>query len=162
MRHYLVVLPTQLSIVAPSIQYHQTRAMALFPFIYFGWPRWVSRICHWCLFQVAKIYLGRTVETIPEWSGDELIRHDIISVREALAERKLNCSNCNVVVGSSEAFNTLDQNMVQQIIDSLEDKKGEPLANVVVVGYSMLFSVGSDNIWNTGLSLKLSNTSCKL
>lgn len=84
--------------------------------------------------QAAKTYLERKFETFPECSRDELIRHGIISVREALSEGKLNGSNCNVaVVGIGEAFNILDPKMVQQIVDSLDDNKDEPPADVAPV-----------------------------
>lgn len=84
--------------------------------------------------QAAKTYLERKFETFPECSRDELIRHGIISVREALAEGKLNGSNCNVaVLGIGEAFNTLDSKTVQQIIDSLEDRTDEPPVDVAPV-----------------------------
>ena len=80
--------------------------------------------------QTAKTYLERKFEAFPECSRDELICHGVISVREALAEGKLNGSNCSVaVVGIGEAFNILDPKMVQKIIDSLDDKVDEPPAD---------------------------------
>eukprot|EP00252_Welwitschia_mirabilis_P026420 TRINITY_DN8680_c0_g1_i1.p1 TRINITY_DN8680_c0_g1~~TRINITY_DN8680_c0_g1_i1.p1 ORF type:complete len:271 (-),score=61.74 TRINITY_DN8680_c0_g1_i1:154-966(-) len=78
--------------------------------------------------QAAKTYLEKKFETFPECSREELIRHGIISVKESVAEGKLNGSNCTVaVVGKDEAFNILDPKTVQEIIDSLEEKIDEPL-----------------------------------
>jgi hypothetical protein len=49
--------------------------------------------------------LERRFETFTKCSRNELIRHGIISVREALAEEKLNDYSCDiVVVGIGEAF----------------------------------------------------------
>ena len=80
--------------------------------------------------QTAKTYLERKFEIFPECSRDELICHGVISVREALAEGKLNGSNGSVViVVIGEAFNILDSKMVQQIINSVNDKVDEPPAN---------------------------------
>ncbi|KAK4768672.1 hypothetical protein SAY87_003813 [Trapa incisa] len=71
--------------------------------------------------QAAKTYLERRFENFMGSSREDLIKDALISVRETLQGEKLKSSICTVaVVGVGEAFHILDQETVQQLIDSFE------------------------------------------
>ncbi|XP_074309036.1 proteasome subunit alpha type-1-B-like [Silene latifolia] len=71
--------------------------------------------------QAAKTYLERKFETFNEASKDELIKHALFAIKETLQGEKLKSSVCTVsVVGVGEPFYTLDQQVVQELINSFE------------------------------------------
>ncbi|KAL9245951.1 hypothetical protein vseg_019544 [Gypsophila vaccaria] len=71
--------------------------------------------------QAAKTYLERKYETFDNASKDELIKHALFAIKETLQGEKLKSSVCTVaVLGVDEPFYTLDQQAVQELIDSFE------------------------------------------
>ncbi|KAK9678306.1 hypothetical protein RND81_11G202500 [Saponaria officinalis] len=80
--------------------------------------------------QAAKTYLERKFETFDNASKDELIKHALFAIKETLQGEKLKSSVCTVaVLGVGEPFYTLDQKVVQELIDSFEIVEEEgPLA----------------------------------
>ncbi|KAH9618278.1 hypothetical protein KSS87_005186 [Heliosperma pusillum] len=71
--------------------------------------------------QAAKTYLERKFETFDGSSKDELIKHALFAIKETLQGEKLKSSVCTVsVVGVGEPFYTLDQQVVQELINSFE------------------------------------------
>ncbi|XP_076940402.1 proteasome subunit alpha type-1-B-like [Bidens hawaiensis] len=71
--------------------------------------------------QAAKTYLERKFENFPESSRDELIKDALFAIRETLQGEKLTSTVCTVsVVGVGEAFNILDQETVQALINEFE------------------------------------------
>ncbi|KAI4321603.1 hypothetical protein MLD38_034967 [Melastoma candidum] len=71
--------------------------------------------------QAAKTYLERKFETFLDSSRDDLVKHALIAIRETLQGETLKSSICTIaVVGVGEAFHTLDQETVQQMINAFE------------------------------------------
>lgn len=71
--------------------------------------------------QAAKTYLERKFENFPGSSRDELIKDALFAIRETLQGEKLTSTVCTVaVVGVGEAFNILDQETVQALINEFE------------------------------------------
>ncbi|KAF2324595.1 hypothetical protein GH714_015528 [Hevea brasiliensis] len=71
--------------------------------------------------QAAKTYLERRFENFTDSSREDLIKDALIAVRETLQGETLKSSICTIaVVGIGEAFHTLDQETVQQLIDAFE------------------------------------------
>lgn len=71
--------------------------------------------------QAAKTYLERKFETFDGASRDELIKHALFAIKETLQGEKLKSSICTVaVVGVGEPFQVLDQQTVQDLINSFE------------------------------------------
>ncbi|KAL2318755.1 hypothetical protein Fmac_032631 [Flemingia macrophylla] len=76
--------------------------------------------------QAAKTYLERRFENFMSSSREDLIKDALIATRESLQGEKLRSSVCTVaVVGVGEAFHILDQETVQQLIDTFEIVKEE-------------------------------------
>lgn len=71
--------------------------------------------------QAAKTYLERRFENFTNSSREDLIKDALIATRETLQGEKLKSSICTVsVVGVGEPFHILDQETVQQLIDTFE------------------------------------------
>lgn len=76
--------------------------------------------------QAAKTYLERKFDTFDGATRDELIKHALFSIKETLQGEKLTSSVCTIsVVGVGEPFQTLDQQMVQDLINSFETVEEE-------------------------------------
>jgi len=71
--------------------------------------------------QAAKTYLERRFEKFTDSSREDLIKDALIATRETLQGEKLKSSICTIaVVGVGEPFHILDQETVQQLIDTFE------------------------------------------
>lgn len=71
--------------------------------------------------QAAKTYLERRFGNFMDSSREDLIKDALIATRETLQGEKLRSSICTIaVVGVGEAFHILDQETVQQLIDTFE------------------------------------------
>ncbi|KAG2666713.1 hypothetical protein I3843_15G075200 [Carya illinoinensis] len=71
--------------------------------------------------QAAKTYLERRFENFKDSSREDLIRDALIATRETLQGEKLRSSICTIsVLGVGEPFHILDQETVQQLIDTFE------------------------------------------
>uniref|UniRef100_A0A2N9ICB9 Proteasome alpha-type subunits domain-containing protein n=1 Tax=Fagus sylvatica TaxID=28930 RepID=A0A2N9ICB9_FAGSY len=71
--------------------------------------------------QAAKTYLERRFENFVDSSREDLIKDALIATRESLQGEKLRSSICTIaVVGVGEPFHILDQETVQQLIDTFE------------------------------------------
>lgn len=71
--------------------------------------------------QAAKTYLERKFETFANCSSEDLVRDALFAIKETLQGEKLTGSICTVsVVGINEPFHIIDQQTVEQLIDSLE------------------------------------------
>lgn len=71
--------------------------------------------------QAAKTYLERRFENFVGSSREDLIKDALIATRESLQGEKLRSSVCTIaVVGVGEPFHILDQETVQQLIDTFE------------------------------------------
>ncbi|KAI3785574.1 hypothetical protein L1987_44696 [Smallanthus sonchifolius] len=71
--------------------------------------------------QAAKTYLERKFEKFTESSRDDLVKDALFAIRETLQGEKLTSHVCTVaVVGVGEAFNILDQETVQTLINEFE------------------------------------------
>ncbi|CAF2317023.1 unnamed protein product [Brassica rapa subsp. narinosa] len=71
--------------------------------------------------QAAKTYLERRFESFKELSREDLIKDDILAIRESLQGESLKSSLCTVsVLGVSEPFYFLDQERIQKVIDTFE------------------------------------------
>jgi len=71
--------------------------------------------------QAAKTYLERKFDNFVGSSREDLIKDALIATRESLQGEKLRSSVCTIaVVGVGEPFHILDQETVQQLIDSFE------------------------------------------
>ncbi|XP_076925069.1 proteasome subunit alpha type-1-B-like [Bidens hawaiensis] len=71
--------------------------------------------------QAAKTYLERKFEKFTESSRDELVKDALFAIRETLQGEKLTSSVCTVaVIGVGEAFDILDQETVQALINEFE------------------------------------------
>ncbi|KAF5468521.1 hypothetical protein F2P56_012665 [Juglans regia] len=71
--------------------------------------------------QAAKTYLERRFENFTDSSREDLIRDALIATRETLQGEKLRSSICTIsVLGVGEPFHILDQETVQQLIDTFE------------------------------------------
>lgn len=71
--------------------------------------------------QAAKTYLERRFGNFKDSSRDDLVKDALIATRETLQGEKLRSSICTIaVVGAGEPFHILDQETVQQLIDSFE------------------------------------------
>lgn len=76
--------------------------------------------------QAAKTYLERKFETFDSASREELIKHALFAIKETLQGDKLTSSICTVaVVGVDEPFQVLDQQMVQDLINSFQTAEEE-------------------------------------
>ncbi|KAG9449689.1 hypothetical protein H6P81_009654 [Aristolochia fimbriata] len=74
--------------------------------------------------QAAKTYLERKFETYNDCSSDELIKDALFAIKETLQGEKLTSSICTVaVLGVDEPFHIIDQQIIQQLIESLEIKE---------------------------------------
>ncbi|BAT82771.1 proteasome subunit alpha type-1-B-like [Vigna umbellata] len=80
--------------------------------------------------QAAKTYLERRFDNFMGSSREDLIKDALIATRESLQGEKLRSSVCTIaVVGVGEPFHILDQETVQQLIDTFEIvKEDEPPA----------------------------------
>ncbi|XP_058092039.1 proteasome subunit alpha type-1-A-like [Magnolia sinica] len=81
--------------------------------------------------QAAKTYLERKFETFANCSREDLIRDALFAIKETLQGEKLTSSICTVaILGIGEPFQIIDQQTIQQLIDSLEirEEAGEPSA----------------------------------
>ncbi|XP_014502534.1 proteasome subunit alpha type-1-B [Vigna radiata var. radiata] len=80
--------------------------------------------------QAAKTYLERRFDNFMGSSREDLIKDALIATRESLQGEKLRSSVCTIaVVGDGEPFHILDQETVQQLIDTFEIvKEDEPPA----------------------------------
>lgn len=71
--------------------------------------------------QAAKTYLERKFEKFMGSSRDELLKDALFAIRETLQGEKLTSTICTVaVLGVGEAFQILDQQTVQGLIDAFE------------------------------------------
>jgi len=71
--------------------------------------------------QAAKTYLERKFEKFMGSSRDELLKDALFAIRETLQGEKLTSTICTVaVLGVGEAFQILDQETVQGLIDAFE------------------------------------------
>uniref|UniRef100_A0A2N9IZZ8 Aminotransferase-like plant mobile domain-containing protein n=1 Tax=Fagus sylvatica TaxID=28930 RepID=A0A2N9IZZ8_FAGSY len=71
--------------------------------------------------QAAKTYLERRFENFVDVLRKDLIKDALIATRESLQGEKLRSSICTIaVVGVGEPFHILDQEIVQQLIDTCE------------------------------------------
>lgn len=71
--------------------------------------------------QAAKTYLERKFETFDGASREELIKHALFAIKETLQGEKLKSSICTIaVLGVGEPFKVLDQQTVQELINSFE------------------------------------------
>ncbi|KAK4481455.1 hypothetical protein RD792_012349 [Penstemon davidsonii] len=71
--------------------------------------------------QAAKTYLERKFETFKDSSRDNLIKDALFALRETLQGEKLTSSVCTIaVVGVGEAFQILNQETVQGLINEFE------------------------------------------
>lgn len=71
--------------------------------------------------QAAKTYLERRFEAFKDASKDNLIKHALFAIRETLQGEKLKSSVCTItVLGAGEPFQVLDQQTVQELINSFE------------------------------------------
>ncbi|CAJ1972456.1 unnamed protein product [Sphenostylis stenocarpa] len=76
--------------------------------------------------QAAKTYLERRFDNFMGSSREDLIKDALIATRESLQGEKLRSSVCTIaVVGVGEPFHILDQETVQQLIDTFEIVKEE-------------------------------------
>ncbi|KAK7365231.1 hypothetical protein VNO80_14124 [Phaseolus coccineus] len=76
--------------------------------------------------QAAKTYLERRFDNFIGSSREDLIKDALIATRESLQGEKLRSSVCTIaVVGVGEPFHILDQETVQQLIDTFEIVKEE-------------------------------------
>lgn len=79
--------------------------------------------------QAAKTYLERRFENFVGSSREDLIKDALIATRESLQGEKLRSSVCTIaVVGVGEPFHILDQETVQQLIDTFEIVREEEAA----------------------------------
>ncbi|KAG5410955.1 hypothetical protein IGI04_007348 [Brassica rapa subsp. trilocularis] len=71
--------------------------------------------------QAAKTYLERRFESFADSSREDLIKDAILAVRETLQGETLKSSLCTVsVLGVGEPFHFLDQETIQNVIDTFE------------------------------------------
>ena len=84
--------------------------------------------------QAAKTYLERRFGNFMGSTREDLIKDALIATRESLQGEKLRSSVCTIaVVGVGEPFHILDQETVQQLIDTFEIvKEEEPPAEEAV------------------------------
>lgn len=79
--------------------------------------------------QAAKTYLERKFNNFTASSREDLIKDALIATRESLQGEKLRSSVCTIaVVGVGEPFHILDQETVQQLIDTFEIVREEEAA----------------------------------
>ncbi|CAK8569647.1 unnamed protein product [Lathyrus sativus] len=79
--------------------------------------------------QAAKTYLERRFNNFTASSREDLIKDALIATRESLQGEKLRSSVCTIaVVGVGEPFHILDQETVQQLIDTFEIVREEESA----------------------------------
>ncbi|KAL6007178.1 RNA polymerase-associated factor [Asimina triloba] len=73
--------------------------------------------------QAAKTFLERKFENFANYSSDELVKDALFAIKETLQGEKFTSSICTVaVVGINEPFHIIDQQTVEQLIESLEMK----------------------------------------
>ncbi|KAK8635886.1 hypothetical protein V6N13_004599 [Hibiscus sabdariffa] len=85
-------------------------------------------LCLWCQAfaigsrsQAAKTYLERRFESFTDASHDDLVKDDLMVIRDTLQGETLKSYVCTiVVVRVGETFHILDQATVQQMIDAFE------------------------------------------
>ncbi|CAA7041672.1 unnamed protein product [Microthlaspi erraticum] len=71
--------------------------------------------------QAAKTYLERRFESFGDSSREDLIKDAILAVRETLQGETLKSSLCTVsILGVGEPFHFLDQETIQNVIDTFE------------------------------------------
>ncbi|PIA43910.1 hypothetical protein AQUCO_01800155v1 [Aquilegia coerulea] len=71
--------------------------------------------------QAAKTYLERKFESFMNSSREDLIKDALFAIKETLQGEKLTSSICTVaVVGAEEPFHILDQEVIQELIESFE------------------------------------------
>ncbi|KAF5792501.1 putative proteasome endopeptidase complex [Helianthus annuus] len=88
--------------------------------------------------QAAKTYLERKFEKFTESSRDDLVKDALFAIRETLQGEKLTSSVCTIaVVGVGEAFNILDQETVQALINEFEISGEEAPINESVAEQSV-------------------------
>ncbi|KAK2452368.1 RNA polymerase-associated factor [Trifolium repens] len=79
--------------------------------------------------QAAKTYLERKFNNFTASSREDLIKDALIATRESLQGEKLRSSVCTIaVVGVGEPFHILDQETVQNLIDTFEIVREEESA----------------------------------
>lgn len=79
--------------------------------------------------QAAKTYLERRFNNFTASSREDLIKDALIATRESLQGEKLRSSVCTIaVVGVGEPFHILDQETVQELIDTFEIVREEESA----------------------------------
>ncbi|XP_058087790.1 proteasome subunit alpha type-1-B-like [Magnolia sinica] len=71
--------------------------------------------------QAAKTYLERKFDKFANFSSEELVKDALFAIKETLQGEKLTSSICTIaVVGINEPFHIIDQQTLQQLIESLE------------------------------------------
>lgn len=71
--------------------------------------------------QAAKTYLERRFENFNKYSREELIKDGLFAIKETLQGEKLTSTICTVaIVGVGEPFHIIDQQTIDQVIQSLD------------------------------------------
>ncbi|KAH0448207.1 hypothetical protein IEQ34_022007 [Dendrobium chrysotoxum] len=81
--------------------------------------------------QAAKTYLERRFDNFDKYSCEELIKDGLLAIKETLQGEKLTSAICTVaIVGVGEPFHIINQQAIEQVIQSLDIVEDDQAAAV--------------------------------